>query len=649
MTLKNGDDFPLRSLFGQGIPLCEFRFRRASFRLSSDEPGDDEEGRDLPAIRDDGWQAMLRMALGCVPKGAEHAPPCNCELHPIAEKYDFSGLAGLPPSVRLMDGFFPVRDQSKRGACFAFALVALCEYMLGKRVELSEQSLFHFTKLVTPGKVETLRDGAFTLDAIHAIEEYGICPLSEWHYNPESWNYVEDPDNVGQGLALQKKLAAAQKYRFHNWRMLSEGSVLQFKQTLSARFPVYTGVSVTTDWDDGNVRETGVIPYPKLFWRVRVAPPPIGLVLNILAENEVEPDEETVGRCSKKLMAGTLDYLSEAVFQAPLTIIESNEEDDGLDLVVHLDKLKGTGHAMCLVGYADDKSYAGGGYFIARNSWSDTRWGSKSPEKPGYALIPYAYIADYGNEGVAMSEFPELERDLGGAVPPLQSAVDGMRLNVSSSGFGTARPFRADAQLRRTAGAGAASMTASVSRPFATSPASTPVGAPAVACDGFEAWLAARRTVLEKPKVDESKDVLLRPGTPVLLPDPMNSERVLRDTPENLAKLRAMFMAEVAAAKKERLVQEVAAAKAREAALLDTVKDVVDGLISDGTYSIRPEDVLEDVRMLDFDGCGAKTVRAAMLALQSKAPERYALCVNRFGREEFRPASALGGNRRVEA
>ena len=64
---------------------------------------------------------MLRMVLGYVPKGAEHAPPCNCELRPIAETYNFGGLAGLPQSVRLMDGFFPVRDQSKCGACFAFA------------------------------------------------------------------------------------------------------------------------------------------------------------------------------------------------------------------------------------------------------------------------------------------------------------------------------------------------------------------------------------------------------------------------------------------------------------------------------------------------------------------------------------------------
>jgi hypothetical protein len=49
------------------------------------------------------------------------------------------------------------------------------------------------------------------------------------------------------------------------------------------------------------------------------------------------------------------------------------------------------GHAMLLVGYQDDPSVPGGGYFIVRNSWSD-RWAARSPEAPGHALMPYAYV-----------------------------------------------------------------------------------------------------------------------------------------------------------------------------------------------------------------------------------------------------------------
>ncbi|MGO8678741.1 MAG: C1 family peptidase [Limisphaerales bacterium] len=51
----------------------------------------------------------------------------------------------------------------------------------------------------------------------------------------------------------------------------------------------------------------------------------------------------------------------------------------------------GGGHAWCIVGYADEASAPGGGYFIVRNSWS-RQWAADSPEAPGHALMPYAYV-----------------------------------------------------------------------------------------------------------------------------------------------------------------------------------------------------------------------------------------------------------------
>jgi Repeat of unknown function (DUF5648)/Papain family cysteine protease len=55
------------------------------------------------------------------------------------------------------------------------------------------------------------------------------------------------------------------------------------------------------------------------------------------------------------------------------------------------------GHAMLFVGYQDDASTPGGGYFILRNSWS-TSWGAKSPYGGGYGTLPYKYMTDNGNE-----------------------------------------------------------------------------------------------------------------------------------------------------------------------------------------------------------------------------------------------------------
>jgi len=57
------------------------------------------------------------------------------------------------------------------------------------------------------------------------------------------------------------------------------------------------------------------------------------------------------------------------------------------------------GHAMDLVGYVDDSSYAGGGYFLLRNSWGED-WAYESVTgHPGYGIIPYAYITNYWQGG----------------------------------------------------------------------------------------------------------------------------------------------------------------------------------------------------------------------------------------------------------
>lgn len=55
------------------------------------------------------------------------------------------------------------------------------------------------------------------------------------------------------------------------------------------------------------------------------------------------------------------------------------------------------GHAWCVVGYVDDSSVPGGGYFIVRNSWG-AAWAADSPEAAGHALMPYAYVEAFAME-----------------------------------------------------------------------------------------------------------------------------------------------------------------------------------------------------------------------------------------------------------
>ena len=55
------------------------------------------------------------------------------------------------------------------------------------------------------------------------------------------------------------------------------------------------------------------------------------------------------------------------------------------------------GHAMCMVGYVDDPSVPGGGYFIVRNSWGEA-FGYDGEVAGGYCRLPYEYLRQYGIE-----------------------------------------------------------------------------------------------------------------------------------------------------------------------------------------------------------------------------------------------------------
>jgi hypothetical protein len=64
------------------------------------------------------------------------------------------------------------------------------------------------------------------------------------------------------------------------------------------------------------------------------------------------------------------------------------------------DQLVG-GHAMDIVGYVDNANYAGGGYFLIRNSWG-TDWAYESiTGYAGYGIMPYAYITNYWQGGLS--------------------------------------------------------------------------------------------------------------------------------------------------------------------------------------------------------------------------------------------------------
>ncbi len=71
------------------------------------------------------------------------------------------------------------------------------------------------------------------------------------------------------------------------------------------------------------------------------------------------------------------------------------------------------GHAMALIGYRDDSSTPGGGYFIVQNSWGKS-WGINNIDGAGRCHIPYAYFTKHneGREAFAIFTSTELEQNV---------------------------------------------------------------------------------------------------------------------------------------------------------------------------------------------------------------------------------------------
>jgi hypothetical protein len=76
-------------------------------------------------------------------------------------------------------------------------------------------------------------------------------------------------------------------------------------------------------------------------------------------------------------------------------------EIKGLDVMVVPTKRKvdcADGHSVVLVGYRKDPAFAGGGYFIFRNSYG-AGWGDE-----GYGYLPFDYLLKYANDLLAYRE-----------------------------------------------------------------------------------------------------------------------------------------------------------------------------------------------------------------------------------------------------
>jgi C1A family cysteine protease len=232
----------------------------------------------------------------------------------------------LPPRVSLVGRMPAVRNQGERGTCVAHACAAVREYLAGDtQVDLSEQFLYWAARQKLISAVLGERPGTLLMSGMMALQNYGICPETDWPYNP---NTV--PGDEEQGIPPPAVIEKAKAYRIQRHVFLLPRDVRHLKAHLAGGYAVAFTVPTFNYWNAIMIGRTGAIRMPML------------------------PE-------------GT---------RKPTVWLES-------------------AHALCLVGYQDDESVPGGGYFIVRNSWG-TDWATQCPDGPGYCWMPYDYLQKYG-------------------------------------------------------------------------------------------------------------------------------------------------------------------------------------------------------------------------------------------------------------
>lgn len=308
----------------------------------------------------------------------------------------------LPEQVSFVEKMSPIYDQASRGTCAANAATALMEYYIAKSQRLSVQYLYERVKIeeletyrtaaaeVSAGKIPSDPDlaqlavhvGEGRLDDLskawrkvriekdggsnakyvfRVLENYGICSYDFWPYAREQIDLLDEVNDFTERAVPPGADADAKRRRLNDEYYIfpSPNNVEEIKSYLagSARYkpmPVYIGALVFSKEGKCLPLENEVLYMPKV---------------EVVEISSIECDVEKI----------RLDDDEYKIKSADPDTIKTVGKIDVIDM--HPDG----GHAMLLVGYEDDESVPGGGYFIVRNSWGEN-WGNG-----GYAKMPYAY------------------------------------------------------------------------------------------------------------------------------------------------------------------------------------------------------------------------------------------------------------------
>lgn len=226
----------------------------------------------------------------------------------------------LPDSVSLLDRLPPLRAQGRRGACVAFAALAVRECLeIGAGapagLDLSEQFVYWWCK-----QRDGLggRSGTYLSVGMRGLATAGAPLESLWPYRP-------DPaGSEDQGPPPTAAAGGDPAFRTLETQQFNRLDIEGIKTCLSEGRPVAFSLPVYDSW----FKSSAMKRWGKI----------------------------------------TLPLTGEPVRE---------------------------GHALAMVGYQDDATAPGGGYFLVRNSWQPWAW--EGTWASGYGYIPYEYVTRYAN------------------------------------------------------------------------------------------------------------------------------------------------------------------------------------------------------------------------------------------------------------
>lgn len=310
--------------------------------------------------------------------------------------------AELPRSVSLVGRMPPVYQQALQGTCVPSAVTALLEYFDDLRTRLSVQFLFAATKEVERNGLERnlvrLRAGQPLDPGFESVFHREIVQLQMLAdanggmaapvVRPYLLRFEEGARvrfAAGQGCMLQSCFCALETYgvcRYGLWPYASAQGASAFGSSSAGRVEFPPGAR-----EDAEKRRV-------LRGLYRLGTPNnVDEIRGILAGAN--------GRRPMPVVV-TVDFFADCdgeTYKIPET------ETDAEGHLVAVNEWKGR-HGLLIVGYMDSSAYAGGGYFIIRNSLG-AGWGNR-----GYGKLPYAYLECFAREaGTIQQDLIDYEGD----------------------------------------------------------------------------------------------------------------------------------------------------------------------------------------------------------------------------------------------